>query len=79
MSTTQSTRKDSPLRTAREVAITLGVHKSTVNRIAADQDIGVFVGFLRIFSPADIRKIKKICKFERGNPNFRKINQAKLA
>lgn len=60
------------LATAVIIAEELGVHKATINRIARDNAIGHFLGNQRIFSAKEVAKIKRICKVEKGNPNFGK-------
>lgn len=57
-------------RTAKDIADDLGVHKTTVNRIAAEYEIGTFVGPMRLFSKKDEQEIKRFCRFQKGNPNF---------
>jgi len=68
--TTTNTKKATMHRPAAKVAESIGVHKSTVNRIADRHDIGTWVGYQRIFTIRDEQKIKRLCKFSRGNPNF---------
>lgn len=58
------------LSTAVDIAHEIGVHKATINRIARTNDIGTFLGNQRVFSDADIAEIKRLCKVEKGNPNF---------
>ncbi len=60
------------LATALEVAEKIGVHKSTVNRIARDHQLGKPMGNQRVYTASDIAKIKRFCKFSKGNPNFGK-------
>jgi hypothetical protein len=59
-------------RTAKDIADDLGVHKTTVNRIAADYELGTFIGPMRLFSKKDEQEIKRFCRFQKGNPNFGK-------
>lgn len=64
--------KTTAYRSASDIAKHLGVHKTTVNRIAAKQNIGQIVGQQRIFTKKDAEKIERFCRFSVGNPNFQK-------
>ena len=70
-----------------EVARILGVHKSTVNRIAEKHGIGCDLGerpksrgenresgapLIRWFTEADVKKIERHCHWKAGNPDFSK-------
>lgn len=72
-----------------EVARVLGVHKSTVNRIAEKHGIGCDIGerpksqgddrasgapLMRWFTESDIKEIERHCHYKTGNPNFSKKN-----
>lgn len=57
---------------AQQIADHFGVHKATINRIAAANAIGCLVGQQRVFQKKDVAKIKRFCKFSVGNPNFGK-------
>jgi len=65
------------LKTASAIATELGIHKTTVTRIAAKHNIGrkiddKIASSQRIFVQSDVSKIKKLCYFSRGNPSFLK-------
>lgn len=66
--------QDLPPKTAQQLATELGVHKTTVNRIAQSHSLGTAYGAtrMRIFSDKEAKKIAELCRFERGNPNFKK-------
>ena len=64
--------KENKLTTSKEIAADLGVHRLTISRIARDNKIGSHVGNIRVFSPAEVRRIKKLCMFSKGNPNFKR-------
>lgn len=61
-------------RTAQQIAESFGVNKATINRIAKTNDIGTPIGATktRFFTKSDIAKLKQICRFRKGNPNFSK-------
>jgi DNA-directed RNA polymerase specialized sigma54-like protein len=61
-------------KTAQEIAAELGVHKTTINRIAQNHKLGTPYGAtrMRVFSDGEAARIAEICRFERGNPNFKK-------
>ena len=67
-------KKSNVYRSASDIAAQLGVHRTTVNRIAAKQKIGRTVGQQRIFSKKDAEKIERFCRFAVGNPNFKTKN-----
>ena len=68
---------DDELINAATIATELGIHKTTVNRIASEYGIGKklnegMTSSQRIFVRSDIPKIKKHCYFSKGNPQLRK-------
>ncbi len=64
------------LKSASDIANQIGVHKTTINRIAKSQNIGQIIGQQRVFDKKDADRIKSLCKIRRGNPNFlKKANQ----
>lgn len=58
--------------TTAMIAKKLGVHKTTINRIANEHKLGVIVGQQRFFLKSEIKKIQGFCHFQKGNPNFSK-------
>lgn len=66
--------QESFTRTAQQIAVELGIHKTTVNRIAQSNSLGTAYGAtrMRVFTDKEAEKIAEICRFERGNPNFKK-------
>lgn len=74
MQASKLNKKTTAPQSASDIAKQLGVHKTTVNRIAAKQKIGVLVGQQRIFTTKDAKKIERFCRFSVGNPNFGKKN-----
>lgn len=66
----------SKLKSANDIARALGVHKSTINRIAKDHKIGTPFGAtkMRVFTGADVQKIHRLCHLQKGNPNFSRKN-----
>ncbi len=58
--------------TSAKIADSLGVHKTTVNRIASEHNLGVLIGQQKFFSKEEAKKIKGFCHFTKGNPNFSK-------
>lgn len=63
------------LTTSLDIAKDLGVHRLTISRIARDNEIGRTIGSTRVFTATEVRKIKKLCKISKGNPNFQKSNK----
>lgn len=56
--------------TVAELALELGVHKTTINRIAKRYDIGKLVGIQRVFTRQEAASIRKKCHLKPGNPDF---------
>jgi hypothetical protein len=48
----------------------LGCDKSTVSRWATRLGIGQVLGRARVFTAADVRRIKRAWRGRAGNPNF---------
>jgi len=58
-----------------DVAALLSVHRSTIIRTAQRLAIGTRVGRTIIFSPPELRMLRKNGVFAVGNPNFRKLKK----
>lgn len=75
--TKKSKGKTEPtMRTAFEIAEELGVHKTTINRLAKTHEIGTPWGLtkIRLFSDDEVQRIKGLCHMQKGNPNFSRKN-----
>jgi len=66
----------SQFKSAYDVAVELGVHKATINRIAKENEIGTPFGptKIRLFTKSEVKRIHQLCHVQKGNPNFSKKN-----
>jgi DNA-directed RNA polymerase specialized sigma54-like protein len=66
----------SKFKSANDIAVELGVHKATINRIAKDHELGTKFGAteMRVFTKAEVQQIHRLCHLKKGNPNFSKKN-----
>lgn len=66
----------SQFKSASDIAVELGVHKATINRIAKDNAIGTPFGAtrMRFFSKSEVTQIRRLCHLHKGNPNFSRKN-----
>jgi len=65
------------LATAADLAVDLGVHKTTIHRIAKEHALGTFIGNQRVFTRQEAASIRKHCHMTPGNPQFSKSRKKK--
>jgi hypothetical protein len=60
------------MKTSREVCEALGCDKGTVSRAARKLGVGKMVGTSKVFTLAEVAKLKKEIRAKPGNPSFGK-------
>lgn len=61
------------LISSREAAESIGCNKHTINRWAKRLGIGQVVGVSRVFTGADLDRLREVVRDQPGNPNFGRV------